>query len=93
MYIQLSITSMDEQGFRENHVHNSISLPYTNAPIVINSSPILMYNIIWSQPPRLKAMIIGFDQRRKWQPTPVLLPGNAHGQRSLVGCSPWSPEE
>ena len=27
--------------------------------------------------------------RRQWQPTPVLLPGKAHGQRSLVGCSPW----
>ena len=23
-----------------------------------------------------------------WQPTPVLLPGNSHGRRSLVGCSP-----
>ena len=26
--------------------------------------------------------------RRKWQPTPVLLPGKSHGQRSLVGYSP-----
>ena len=26
---------------------------------------------------------------RKWQPTPVFLPGESHGQRSLVGCSPW----
>ena len=25
--------------------------------------------------------------RRQWQPTPVLLPGKSHGQRSLVGCS------
>ena len=31
--------------------------------------------------------------RRKWQPTPVLLPGKPHGQRSLVGCSPWGREE
>ena len=27
--------------------------------------------------------------RRRWRPTPVLLPGESHGQRSLVGCSPW----
>ena len=27
--------------------------------------------------------------RRKWQPTPVSLPGKCHGQRSLVGYSPW----
>ena len=26
-------------------------------------------------------------------PTPVLLPGKSHGQRSLVGCSPWGSEE
>ena len=29
------------------------------------------------------------SRRRQWQPTPVLLPGNSHGRRSLVGCSPW----
>ena len=28
--------------------------------------------------------------RRKWQPAPELLPGKPHGQRSLVGYSPWS---
>ena len=32
-------------------------------------------------------------QRRQCQPTPVLLPGKSHGQRSLVGCSPWGLEE
>ena len=26
---------------------------------------------------------------RKWQSTPVFLPGESQGQRSLVGCSPW----
>ena len=31
--------------------------------------------------------------RRKWQPTPVLLPGKSHGRRSLVGCSPWGRKE
>ena len=32
-------------------------------------------------------------QRRQWEPTPVLLPGKSHGQRSLVGCSPRGLEE
>ena len=27
--------------------------------------------------------------RRKWQPTPVVLPGKSHGQRSLAGYSSW----
>ena len=31
--------------------------------------------------------------RRKWQPTPVLLPGESHGQRSLAGYSPWGHKE
>ena len=31
--------------------------------------------------------------RRKWQPTPVFLPGESHGQRSLVGYSPWDHKE
>ena len=32
-------------------------------------------------------------QRRQWQPTPVLLPGKFHGQRSLVGYSPRGHKE
>src|SRR5574339_119085 len=31
--------------------------------------------------------------RRRWHPTPVLLPGKSHGPRSLVGCSPRGREE
>ena len=43
---------------------------------------------------------LGFDPwvgkipwRRAWQPTPAFLPGEFHGQRSLVGYSPWSHKE
>ena len=32
-------------------------------------------------------------RRRRWHPTPVLLPGKFHGRRSLVGCSPWGRKE
>ena len=31
--------------------------------------------------------------RRKWQPTPIFLPGKCHGQRSLAGYSPWGCKE
>ena len=31
--------------------------------------------------------------RREWLPTPVFLPGEFHGQRSLVGYSLWGREE
>ena len=36
---------------------------------------------------------MGLSQRKQWHPTPVLLSGQSHGQRSLVGCSPWGGEE
>ena len=49
---------------------------------------------------RLQCGRPGFDPwvrkipwRRKWQPTPVLLPGEFHGQKSLVGYSPWGRKE
>ena len=38
-------------------------------------------------------LILALNWRRRWHPTPVLLPGKSHGQRSLVGCSPWGREE
>ena len=31
--------------------------------------------------------------RRKWQPTPLFLPGESRGQGSLVGCHLWGREE
>ena len=34
-----------------------------------------------------------FIQRRKWQPTPVFLPGESQGRRSLVGCHLWGRAE
>ena len=33
------------------------------------------------------------DRRRKWQPTLVFLPGESHGQRSLMGYSPRGHKE
>ena len=35
----------------------------------------------------------GSKRRRQWQPTPVFLPRESHGRRSLVGCSPWGLKE
>ena len=31
--------------------------------------------------------------RRKWQPAPVFLPGESHGQRNLEGYSSWDRNE
>ena len=43
--------------------------------------------------PYLDPWIGKIPWRRKWQPTPVLLPGKSHGQRSLIGYSPWGHKE
>ena len=41
----------------------------------------------------LRSWVGKVSRRRKWQPTPVFLPGTSHGQRSLAGYSPWGCEE
>ena len=43
--------------------------------------------------PRFDPWVGKIPWRRQWHPTPVLLPGESHGQRSLVGYSPWCPKE
>ena len=47
-------------------------------------------NTYWLKQPFYCLMIFW---ARKWQPTPVLLPGESHGGRSLVGYSPWGRKE
>ena len=51
----------------------------------------------WRGPSHIKIFTLATNVlitwRRKWKPIPVLLPGKSHGQRSLVGCSPWGHEE
>ena len=56
--------------------------------------------IVKNLPVKVEDRRHGFDPwvgknpwRRKWQPTPIFLPGKFHGQRSLVGYSPWGPKE
>ena len=56
------------------------SLLYTMQSRFVRAFLLRSFNFIPSE------VILG---RRRWQPTPVLLLGKSHGQRSLVGCSPW----
>ena len=39
------------------------------------------------------AIELNWTQRREWLPTPVFLPGESHGERSLAGYSPWGRTE
>ena len=53
-------------------------------PIVqtVKNLPAIQETWVWKMP-----------WRRQWQPTPVFLPAESHGQRSLVGSSPWGHRE
>ena len=52
----------------------------------VKNPPAMWETWVWS---------LGWEDplERKWQPTPVFLPGESHGQRSLVGYSPWDHKE
>ena len=41
----------------------------------------------------LTSTLIYSSWRRKWQPTPVFLPGKSHRQRNMVDYSPWGLKE
>ena len=49
----------------------------------------LMAQMVKRLPTVFKTWVEEVSWRRKWQPTPVFLPGESHGWRSLVGYSPW----
>ena len=61
-------------------------------PVYIISG--LSWWLSWScERPKFEPWVGKIPWRRKWQPTPVLLLGEFHGQRSLVGDSPWGHKE
>ena len=62
--------------------------------------PVLQADSLPSEPPESRCLPMqerGFDLwirkipwQRAWQPTPGFLPGESHGQRGLIGYSPWN---
>ena len=47
----------------------------------------------WYRRPRFNPWLGKIPWRREWLPIPVFLPGESHGQRSLVGYSSWGRKE
>ena len=65
-------------------------------------SSILAWKIPWTEEPAVHGVAEGRTRlsdftfmhwRRKWQPTPVFLPGESQGRGSLVGCCLWGRTE
>ena len=63
-------------------------LPQSHSPFSFMNE---VYRRRWRH--RFNSWLGKIPWRRKWQPTPVFLPGKFHGQRSLVGNSPWDVKE
>ena len=79
-YSSTSVKAPEKVAFKR-------SLPWTS----------LVAQMVKSLPTMWETRVQSLDQenswRRKWQPTPVLLPGKSHGWRNLVGYSPWGCKE
>ena len=54
------------------------------ADLVFSEGPLLVHRCLFTVFMELRCI-----ERLLWHRTPVLLPGNSHGRRSLVGCSRW----
>jgi len=69
-----------------NHPHSSTlawEIPWTEEPGRLQSMGSLRVGHDWATSLLLFTFL---HWRRKWQPTPVFLPGESQGQGSLVGC-------
>ena len=99
-FVNLSVSAQ-----RQRKVHNHTALwIFTKWFIYVSTTLIREQNIentlealfvlLRDNPSFLKKIYLYSNfWRGKWQPTPVLLPEDSHGQRTLVGYSPWGPEE
>ena len=65
-------------------------IPWMEEPGRLESVGLLRVRHDWA--PSL-SLFTFMHWRRKWQPTPVFLPGESQGQRSLVGCRLWGHTE
>ena len=82
-----SVFSMSIQGWFPLGLTGLISLQSKGLSRVFSGTTIQRHQFFGIQPSFWSKSYICW--RRKWQPTPVLLPGKSHGWRSLVGYSPW----
>ena len=65
-------------------------IPWTEEPGRLQSMGLLRVGHDWATS---LSLFVFMHWRRKWQPTPVLLPSESQGQRSLVGCRLWGLTE
>ena len=78
VYLSSSMPSLSRVSNLGNHMHLMTQM--------VKNLPAVQETWVWSLDEKI-------SWRREWPPTPVFLPGKSHGQRSLVGCSPYGHKE
>ena len=84
---------MNHQPEKAMAIHSSTlawRIPWTEEPGRLQSMGSLRVRHDWATSLSLFTFM---HWRRKWQPTPVFLPGESQGQRSLLGCRLWGHTE
>ena len=94
-FMEISISMFLSCFFMEKAMapHSSIlawKIPWTGEPGGLQSMESMGVGYSWATS---LSLFTCMHWRRKWQPTPVFLPGESQGQGSLVGCSLWGRTE
>ena len=85
-----SLTNLWEKAMAPHSSTVAQKIPWMEEPGGLQSMGLLRVRHDWATSLSLSTFM---HWRRKWQPNPVFLPGESHGRRNLVGCSPWGRTE
>ena len=85
-----SFTHIPEKAMAPHSSTLAWKIPWTEEPGRLQSMGLLGVGHDWAISLSLFTFL---HWRRKWQPTPVFLPGESQGRGSLVGCRLWGPTE
>ena len=87
--IRLVLAYLMERAMARHSSTLAWKIPWMEEPGGLQSMGLLRVGHDW---PTSLSLFTFMHWRRKWQPTPVFLPGESQGQRSLVGYDLWGPQ-
>ena len=90
LYIIYKTMLLSEEAMAPHSGTLAWKIPWTEEPGRLQSMESLRVRLDWVTS---LSLFIFMHWRRKWQPTPVFLPGESQGRGSLVGCRLWGPTE
>ena len=85
-HLYICVVSVMEKAMAPHSSALAWKIPWTEEPGGLQSMGSLRFGHDWANSLSLFTFI---HWRRKWQPTPVFLPGESQGRGSLVGCHLW----